>query len=279
MSTPKTTIYAGGPLYPPDNEQAINTIRDSGFTTVVAFALHLNKNGDLYFNRKKLVDGTDYVGPDNWNDQLAKLKDGSVDNLFFCIGGWNSGDFDQIKHWLSSDKSALREKFAVLMKNIPVIDGIDLDDEGTYDKSTTVNFSKLLHGLGYDVTFCPYTRRHFWIECLKELNSETPNLVTGFNLQCYAGGSYNTPGPWIQAIKQEMGSDFDAKGFVFPGLWSQHGKHCSQGDLPDKIHHKLHEWQKSAGIEGAFLWLYDDLADCGGSAKTYAKKMRSALKG
>lgn len=281
MSVPKTTIYAGGPLYPPHNETTIKSLGDSGFTTVVAFALHLTKDGDLVFNQPnaKLVSGDEYVGPSNWGDQLSTLKDGSVNELFFCIGGWETGDFDRLEHWISTDKSALRKKFAVLKKHLPAVDGIDLDDEGTYDKTTTTQFSKLLHDIGYDVTFCPYTRCHFWVECLKELNSETPNLVTGFNLQCYAGGRLNTPGPWIHAIKQEMGPDFDAKGFVFPGLWGQHGKHCGEGDLPDKIHQKLHKWKKAAGIEGAFLWLYDEIADCGGSAKAYAQKMRTALQG
>jgi hypothetical protein len=101
---------------------------------------------------------------------------------------------------------------------MPAIDGIDFDDEDLFDADTTVAFAQMLHELGYDVTFCPYMMTDYWVGCLKRLNDQTPGLVTAFNLQCYAGGEGNDPGTWIKAVQEAMWPNFDAAGFVLPGL-------------------------------------------------------------
>ena len=300
MSTPTTSLFAGGPLYS-GGPSVIADIQASGFTTVIGFALHLTESGALIFNEKDktLIQDAEYVGPPDWPSRLSSLKgsSSSVNRLLFSMGGWGTQDFPNLKHQIfpnpgdypnhphTGSNSALYQNFQALKQAIPAIDGIDFDDETLYDKPTTVAFARMLHDIGYDVTFCPYTRSQFWVDCLKTLNSDTPNLVTEFNLQCYAGGAGNTPGTWISQIQSAMGSDFDAEGFVFPGLWSRHGQDCRSGMCPKQVGQTLQSWS-SSGIEGSFLWLYDDLQNCASSnvcdgnvdTATYAQAMTAALK-
>ena len=274
-----TAVYAGGPLYT-GGSPVIKDLKASGFTTVVAWAMHVQGNGDFVFNdpTNLLISQGRYVGHPGWPTQMNSLKQGvtSVNRILFSIGGWGVSDFPNIKSLIFAKpgsypnkpdigpSSILYQNFRALKMAIPSIDGIDFDDETLYDEPTTVALSQLLHSLGYQVTFCPYTQANFWINCLYALNSQTPNLVTGFNLQCYAGGSGNDPANWITAIQNKMGTGFDAKGFVFPGLWCKNGSGCQSGQCPtgtNSISAQFNQWQHM-GIQGGFIWLYDDILHC-----------------
>jgi hypothetical protein len=266
MSSITTLIYGGGPFYT-GGQAVIDDLKGSGFTTVVAWALHVSSTGDLIFNDPTIVSNGQYVGDPAWPGLLAQLKQGqtSVNRLLFSIGGWGVQDFPNIQSLIQSQgtgpTSILYKNFAALKAAIPTIDGIDLDDETLYDETTTVQFCQMLAELGYSVTFCPYTNTSFWVDCLSQLNASNPGLVTGFNLQCYAGGASNTPGPWIDAIAEQMGPDFPASTFVFPGLWCRNGNDCASGECPDGISERFTAW-KSSGIDGGFIWLYDDILHC-----------------
>jgi hypothetical protein len=269
MSSITTAIYGGGPFYS-GGAEVIDDLKASGFTTVVCWALHVKADGDLVFNDPTVVSGGAYVGDPDWPARLAALKQGatSVNRLLFSIGGWEVGDFPNIQSLIESQgtgpDSILYRNFAALRQAIPSIDGIDLDDETLYDQATTVDFSRMLHALGYEVTFCPYRNQDFWISCLAALEAETPGLVTAFNLQCYAGGGTNTPQPWIDAIAARMGPRFPAGPFVVPGLWCRHGSDCGEGDCPADVAASFNSWGGS-GIQGGFIWLYDDLEKCAAS--------------
>jgi hypothetical protein len=265
MGNLMTAVYGGGPFYT-GGQPVIDDLKNSGFTTVVAWAVHVNSGGDLIYNDPTIVSNGQYVGDSSWPGLLANLKQGgSVNRLLFSIGGWGTGDFENIQALIKSQgtgpNSILYQNFQALKQAIPSIDGIDLDDESLYDQDTTVQFCQMLYGLGYQVTFCPYTMTQFWVNSLYALNSQTPGLVTGFNLQCYAGGAGNDPQDWINAIQAKMGPDFDAAGFVFPGLWCRNGDGCDQGDCPDSITSQFKAW-KPDGIQGGFIWLYDDIQKC-----------------
>jgi len=259
-------IYGGGPLYS-QGDALIDELRSSGMTTIVAWALHVHENGDLVFNDVAIVSGGAYVGAAGWPAELARLKESptSVERLLFSVGGWGVDDFPNIQRLIheqgTGPTSVLYRNFAALKTTIPTIDAIDFDDETLYDGDTTVAFASMLHTLGYGVTFCPYTMSDFWVACLKKLNTATPDLVVGFNLQCYAGGAGNTPGPWIDAVADAMGSDFDAAGFVLPGLWCANGEDCSDGQCPDSIEQTFKAWQSSK-IRGGWIWMLDDLLKC-----------------
>ena len=134
-------IYIGGPLYSDPN--AIADLKDSGFTTVEAWALHVSDTGDFSFNDTPIVQNAEYVGDPGWPAALAGLKQGGgVTELYFSIGGWGVADFANIQQLIeqqgSGPSSILHRNFAALQSAIPVIDGIDFDDEDNYDQNTIV---------------------------------------------------------------------------------------------------------------------------------------------
>jgi hypothetical protein len=270
MAADMVGIYGGGPLYT-GGQSVIDDLRASGFTTIIAWALHVSSAGDLSFNDTKIVSNGEYVGDPEWPGLLAGLESPptSVNRLLFSVGGWGVDDFQNIQQLMNSQgtgpNSILYRNFQALKSTIPAVDAIDFDDESLYDGQTTTRFSMLLHELGLNVTFCPYTEQDFWTACLKKLNTGVPGLVQAFNLQCYAGGEGNTPGPWIDAVQQAMGPDFDAAGFVFPGLWCSNGDGCQEGQCPDSIESTIAGWSDTH-IQGGWIWLLDDVYKCENSA-------------
>ncbi|HEX5525988.1 MAG TPA: hypothetical protein VFX44_02185 [Solirubrobacterales bacterium] len=267
MGAVDTCIYGGDPLYS-GGQEVIDGLRQSGMTTVVAGSLHVESSGDLVFNhRQPLVSAGKYVGEAAWPARMSSLKQAptSVTRLLLSVGGDGKQDFHHIRQLIkehgTGPDSILRRNFAVLKSTIPAIDGVDFDDEDLGETKTTVTFARLLHQLDYTVTFCPFNNCSFWVECLQELNGQTPGLVSGFNLQCYSGGAGNTPGPWIEAVAEAMGPDFDAKGFVRPGFKCRRGADCTEGDCPGSIEETLREWS-SSGIQGGWVWRLDWVLRC-----------------
>jgi hypothetical protein len=289
MSPVTAGIYGGGPLY--DDGPVIDELRASGMTMVVAWSVHVSETGDLIFNDPKIVSGGEYVGDPGWPDRMATLKEPptSVTRLIFSVGAGGVDDFHHIQSLIQEQgtgpDSILHRNFAALRAAIPVIDAIDFDDEDLMDADTTVEFALMLGELGYEVTFCPYYRPDYWAGCLKRVDAAAPGLVTAFNLQCYAGGAYNDPKDWIDAVQKTMGPDFDAKGFVLPGLWCANGAGCSEGHCPDSVKSRLADWRTAAGIQGGWIWLLDDVLKCQDSEacsgsmgiSAYAGAIESAL--
>lgn len=284
-----TAIYGGGPFYD-GGMPVIDDLKASGFTTVIAWSVHVSPAGDLIYNDPTIVRDGRYVGDAGWPERLASLKQGgSVRELVFSVGAGGVQDFHHIQALIRKEgtgpDSTLYRNFQALKEAIPSIDTIDLDDEDLFDQQTTVQFSRMLHALGFGVTFCPYFDPGYWVGCLQALDARTPGLVSAFNLQCYAGGSMNDPATWIDAITQKMGSGFDAAGFVRPGLWCRHAD-CAEGDCPDDVASQFASW-RSSGIRGGFIWLYDDIQRCAGSgacsgamdAAAYAAAIASGLSG
>lgn len=263
-----TAIYGGGPFYS-GGQAVIDDLKSSGFTTVIAWSVHVNTSGDLIYNDPTIVSNGAYIGDPGWPALLADLKSGStsVNRLLFSVGSGGTSDFTNIQTLIQQQgtgpSSILYQNFAALKSAIPTIDGIDFDDEDNYDQDTIVQFAQMLAGLGYQITFCPYTMMSFWAGCLSALNSPGPNPVTGYNLQCYSGGSGNVYAipQWIASVQGAMGSGFDAAAFISPGLWCRNGSNCMQGECPDQIESQFNTW-KPDGIEGGFIWLYDDIEKC-----------------
>jgi hypothetical protein len=268
-------IYGGGPIYQ-GGTGSIDDLRASGFTTVVAWSVWVSAEGDLNLNmNQQLTEGGEYwAGPD-FADLMARLKQSptSVTRLLFSVGSSEAATWEAIQSLVKSQgtgpDSALYRSFAALKQAIPGIDGIDFDDESVYDPKTTVPFAQMLHGLGYEVTFCPFDylgELDFWTGCLAELNvQDAPPVVTAFNLQCYAGGAGNDPQEWIAAIEGIMPKGYDAAALVQPGLWCVHddgsGGTCNEGDCPTAIESTFAAW-KPTGIGGGWIWLLDDVRKC-----------------
>ena len=68
---------------------------------------------------------------------------------------------------------------------------------------------------------------------------------------------------------------------VDPGTWSKNGSGCSGGDSPSTVQSKMTSWRNSAGIQGGFIWLFDDILKCSsqGTAADYAAAVNNATGG
>jgi hypothetical protein len=265
MSMTTALIYGGGAFF--TGEDAITDVKNSGFTTVVAWCIHITETGDLVFNDTPVVTGGKYVGDSGWNSQLASFKEGttSVNRVLLSI----LGPFQYIQSLGTKKGGAIYNSFQALFEALPAIDGIDFDNEDVYDDTTIPDFALMLQSIGYEqITFCPYEIPDTWAGWLKAIDAQASGLVTGFNLQCYDGGATNDPQDWITAIQNQMGTSFDAKGFVYPGFWCVHPaavtRVCTAGsdnDCPDTVTSRLQGWQ-SEGIQGGWIYLYDAIVDC-----------------
>ncbi len=279
-------VYVPGAFYSGENaDNIINNLRSSKFNTVIAWAFHVSAQGDIT-NQGNLVQNGKYVGNKKWAERLEKLKQNpsSVNRLLFSI--W-SGDFINIKNLIFPNGTdtpqigpgtTLYESFNALKQAIPSVDGIDFDDESLYDKPTIVAFSRMLSTLGYQVTFCPYTEMIFWVDCLSEIYTNTPSVVTGFNLQCYNGGGENDPKDWVQAIKENMNNGFDAEGFVYPGAginWNGATRRNNPG-TPEQIESDFKSWNSEYSLPGGFIWNYDDI-ESSYTPKQFAEAMINGI--
>jgi len=212
MST--LALFVQGDIYPSQNTDpaaVVAAITGSKLTTPILGLCHVNcstetcpnsqsppgsEDGDLTFNDTLIVRGGEYVGDSTWPSIIKSLRAGQVTKIFASFGGYNVPDYERIgeimaKYGTGSD-SPLYQNFACLKETLG-IDGIDFDDEDSYVQDTVVQFAKMLLGLGYEITFCPFGSQSFWSGCIQALGTDN---VSWLNLQCYAGGKSNNPGDW-----------------------------------------------------------------------------------
>ncbi len=175
--------------------------KSSGFTTLIAFAMHVDADGTLQIGGGPVCSNGVYIGPANWSSLINTVKTPptTVTRYEVCIGGWLDSSYDNIKSLINSQGigpgSILYRNFQALKSAVPGIDAINDDDEQTYDLNTTVGFANLLGGLGYKFTTAPYTAQSFWVS----LNNSITNCDYIY-LQCYAGGAGNNPVQWNSAF-------------------------------------------------------------------------------
>lgn len=244
-----SVLYSGGPLY---DEMATygDAVRDSGFTTVVLWTIHVYSDGDLVFNDVTLVDDGSYVADADWPDELAALKTGgSVERIEIAIGSYGVSDFETIESLIDSEgtdsDSILYQNFLALKNAVPAIDAISFDDESNYDVDSSVSLALMLNDIGFQVTLCPYTYASFWSSLYSNVESERSGVIDRVDLQCYSGGSANDPDTW---------NDYFDGLQVTPGLWCY-----SNGQSPSQVQSQMTEWNLTDNIAGGFIWLLDDM--------------------
>ncbi len=266
-----SAIFGGGPFYS-GGISVINTLRASGFTTVILWSLHIDStSGNLILNDHLVVANGAYVGNSAWPAQLATLKTAptSVNRIEVSVGAWGVNDFQSIQSLMNSQgtntTSILYRNFLAL-KNATGAMAVDFDDETLYDVATTVKFGQMLSSIGYKVTLCPYLNGSFWQTVYNQLG----NLVDAVYLQCYAGGAGNNPSSWNAYFGGLR---------VSPGLWCSNGSGCSSGDNPAAVAVQMAAWKASASIPGGFMWLFDDMQSCAsrGTPADYAYAINSAI--
>lgn len=261
-----TGIFGGGPLYI-NATNNINEIKNSGFTEVIVWNIEVKTNGDLNFNGEfPLVSNGVYIGGQTHPDfagNMAVLKQGTVKRVTFSIGSSNVGDWQDVTALVNSQgtgmDSILYKNFAALKAAIPALDALDFDDENSYNTPTTVAFGVMLGQLGYHVIPDPYTNNSYWINVVSQINAQLPGTVDGVHLQAYAGGAGNNP-----CVGWNFG---DVP--VWPGLWDR-------DDSPAQVQNIMTGWNNQCGINGGFMWLYDDFVG-NGLAAQYAAAINAAV--
>lgn len=266
-------IYAGGPVYK-NRSYSISELKNSGFTYVVVWTIHIDASGNFNFNAEfPLVQNGSYIGAStypNFANDIALLKSAptTINRVEFCISAWGSGTFANIKSLIASQgtgsTSILYKNFQALKNAIPAVDAIAFDDESTYDVSSSTALAVMLGNLGYKVTLVPYTNTSYWTSVATNTNSQLAGTVTRVDLQCYSGGAGNSPcsSSWSFGTIP-----------IYAGLWDAE-KSTSQ------VTSTLNGWKNSCSskLGGGFIWLYDDI-DNSSSTASYAAAVNTVFGG
>jgi hypothetical protein len=261
-----TGIFGGGPFYI-NATNNIAEIENSGFTEAIVWNIEVKTNGDLNFNGEfPLVSNGVYIGAQTHPDfaaNMAVLKQGTIKRVTFSIGSSNVGDWQDVKALVNSQgtgmDSILYKNFAALKTAVPALDALDFDDENSFDSASTIAFGVMLGQLGYKVNPDAFNNSSYWQNVVAQINSQFPGTVDGVHLQAYAGGSGNNPC---------VGWDFGSVP-VWPGLWDLF-------DTPAQVESIMSGWNSQCGINGGFMWLYDDFVG-NGLAAQYASAINSAV--
>jgi hypothetical protein len=261
-----TGIFGGGPFYK-NAADNITEIEHSGFTEAIVWSVEVSSTGDLNFNGEfPLTSNGAYIGDQThpaFAANMALLKQGTVKRITFSIGSSNFGDWQDITNLVNSQgtgpSSILYKDFQALKTAIPALDAIDFDDENSFNTSTTISFGVMLGQLGYHVAPDAFDDSGYWTNVVSQINSQLPGTVDGVHLQAYAGGSGNNPC---------LGWNFGTVP-VWPGLWDL-------DDTPSQVQSIMSGWNSQCGINGGFMWLYDDFVG-NGLAAQYASAINDAV--
>jgi hypothetical protein len=261
-----TGIFGGGPMYI-NATNNIAEIEHSGFTEAIVWSVEVNSVGDLNLNGEfPLTAGGVYVGNQTHPDfaaNMALLKQGTVKRITFSIGSSNFGDWQDITSLVKAQgtgpTSILFKDFQALKAAIPALDAVDFDDENSFNSATTVQFGVMLGNLGYHVAPDAFDDNSYWTNVVSQINAALPGTVDGVHLQAYAGGAGNNP-----CVGWNFGSVP-----VWPGLWDR-------DDTPAQVQSIMSGWNSQCGINGGFMWLYDDFVG-NGKAAQYASAINNAV--
>ena len=262
MSNYNIGIYANGLFVdtPIPLQTQLQQISSAGFSTVLFWSLHVHPNGAFYYNNTLLVQNGEVMISQEFISLAQQLKTpGIVKTVLFSIGAWGtSSDFQNI---ITNIPLAVKNFKALI--NTLGIDGFDFDYEGDYtpaDQKNITTITELLYSLGMKVTYCPYTAQDWWLGCLQQVYARNKQqLVSGYNLQCYAGGAGNDPLQWAQYI-QSSGLPtgiVDAASFVLPGYWVQQTG-SGDGQCPTTMQQTFASFS-GKGLAGGWCWNTGDV--------------------
>ncbi|MFA8343506.1 MAG: T9SS type A sorting domain-containing protein, partial [Rhodothermaceae bacterium] len=257
-------ILGGGPIYK-NRTTSISELKSSGFTMVEVWTIHVEANGDMGFNAEfDLIKNGQYIGDQTYphfKSDIASLKQQptSITKVNFGLSAWASQTFNNIRDLVASQgtgpTSILYKNFKALKDNFPDVDAINFDDEVTYHLSSATQFAVMLADLGFKISICPYTQKTFWTSLVNDVNSQRPGTIDAVFLQCYAGGSGNSPCSW-----------------TFPGIPTYPGLHNNSGT--SSVANSLTNWKNQCNIEGGWIWLYDQVQ---GTASNFATTINNVF--
>lgn len=283
----KIALYGQGLFNSNDNRLNVrqaNQLAESGFTTLMLFSLHVYPHGELYWGRNPLAIAGRIVYPyldeqvPSLPQLLARLREGTVNTVLFSIGSAAAADWTHIQQLLADDEGR-----AELLRNFTAVadwlglDGFDFDCEETVSDDTIAVMAELLAPVGrsHIITFCPYTDPDTWLARLQLVYARHGRqLVSWWNLQCYAGGSSNDPGDWIELLRNspEPIGVTDYAAFIVPGFATD------ENGGPSGICTTLQKYQQLK-LSGAFVWNSGGVLETDNSAAQYAKAVANGLSG
>ncbi|MFZ0267734.1 hypothetical protein [Caulobacter sp.] len=268
MSAYPIAIYGSGLFqdgYPtplvPYTEQASQL--NAGITTVILWSIHIHPGGDFYLNDtlfvsggeiKYATDGKSGVNPDFPTlVQALMTGGGSVRDLIVSVGAW--GTTSDFTAWLDA-REQVKTNLSALVSAFGVA-GVDFDfesEDGYTDseRSMIVTLTLDVGSLGLYATYCPYTAPSFWTDCLVDVYARNgqQQVVRWMNLQCYAGGTGNSPIDWAQAVQSAGATGVsDPDAFIVPGFAVLGADGFGPGQMQQTF-----AGFAGTGVTGGFLW-------------------------
>lgn len=278
-------VYAEGCMYPSGGVPVaanIAALQRSGFTTAILSLFHIGRDyniepsqvsGDLYYNDTLIISRGEYVGDASWPKLVDSIGDGSVQRVCASIGGGGVLDFTTINRIYTQNGQSfantnLERSLRTFRKVFPSVDILDLDNEDDYSEPSFLAFCQLVIGMGFRVTFCPYTAQDFWVRSLSALNASSPGAVAWWNLQCYDGGAGNEPQAWADAICRAV-PGFNPTGFIVAGDWTS--------DSPGQVESLMSGFAAQPSVGGGFMWTFDEMLASSVGPGKYAEAIRAGL--
>lgn len=258
----QSAIYACGHMRR-NRTQAINNLRNSGYTTAILFNVNVENDGSLttdydWSNQRPAEAGgiicrdgqyTFATYQPNYITDIRSLLTAptSISRIEICIGGWGNGSYGNIRDLINANgtgpETTLYRNFKALKEAIPEIIAVNNDQEQDYDLTTAIAFHRMLAEIGFKTTVAPYMNRDYWQQLVAALN-ETPATCDLIYLQTYGGGASNNPSDWKVFGDTPIHIGFDCE---------------ASGDL-DAMVSNFRNWRDNCGVTGGFLWNYNSEA-------------------
>lgn len=246
-------IYAGGHIRR-GRPATITKLKQSGFTYVILFNVHVDPDGTLKTDGETICKDGEYVFQQTqpyYQQDIKNLKTAptSVSRIEICIGGWGNDSYGNIKNLINSSgtgsNSILYKNFKALKEAVPEIDAVNNDQEQDYDVATAAKFHIMMYNLGYKTTFAPYTYMSYWQSLNDQIRKSKPKAVERVMVQCYDGGAgnLNNVGSW----------NFTGVSERHPGLLNYSNDWSVERNLA-----QFQKWKDEGVATGGFVWLYND---------------------
>ena len=246
-------VYVGGHIRR-ERPGTITKLRNSGFTYVILFNVHVDPDGTLKTDGETICKDGVYVfqkTQPNYQQDIRNLKTAptSISRIDICIGGWGNDAYTNIKNLVNSQgtgpNSILYRNFKALKEAVPEIDAVNNDIEQDYDVESGAKFHIMMYDLGYLTTLAPYTYKSYWTSLCSKIRAARPDAVDRVMIQCYDGGAgnVNSVGSWN-----------------FTGVSNRHAglMYYSNDWSVEKNLAQFQKWHDDGVATGGFVWVYND---------------------
>lgn len=246
-------VYVGGHIRR-ERPGTITKLRQSGFTYVILFNVHVDPDGTLKTDGETICKDGVYVFQQTqpyYQQDVKNLKTPptSITRVEICIGGWGNDSYTNIKNLINSGgtgtNSILYKNFKALKEAVPEIDAVNNDIEQDYDVETGAKFHIMMYRLGYKTTLAPYTYMSYWTQLNNKIRATYTKAVDRVMVQCYDGGASNV---------NSVGS------WNFTGVKERHAGllYYSNDWSIDKNMAQFQKWKDDGVATGGFVWVYND---------------------